>query len=119
MAENSTVEQRIATYLAENNITINIECRRNGFDVLIFQQYLPDGRFLYLGEIAYDRKTGSSHPADDSKRGLQPEGFVHKVRIPMVELLKQVQGDFYDGILDPIHDAIDRIDAKYKAKYQE
>ncbi len=50
MAGNSNVEQRIATYLAKNNITINIECLANGCDVLTFEQYLPDGKMRELDE---------------------------------------------------------------------
>ncbi len=70
MAGNSNVEKRIATYLVENKITINIECLANGCDVLTFEQYLPDGKMIELDEIAYDRQTGLAHPADDPKHGL-------------------------------------------------
>ena len=118
MAERLTIEQRIAAYLAENNITINVECIRNGFDVMFFQQY-SDDKIIDLGEIAYDRETGMPNGGTDEgiRNGMQPNGFIGKLRNPMVRLIKEVKGDFYADRLDLIHDVIDRIDEKYREKH--
>ena len=114
MEENLSVEQRIARYLEANDITIVSESRADGTEVLGFVQY-QGGQMRELGEILYNGETGMTHgaDADNLRQSLQLEGFVTEVRRPLARLLRQVRGDFYADRIEPIHDACDRVEAKY------
>jgi len=116
MKENLSVEQKIARYLEANNIMIIPEFRADT-GVLGFVQYVNE-RTRELGEILYNRSTGVTHGADvgSLRQGLQLPGFVTEVRVPLARVLIQVSGDFYANQLDPIHDACDRVEAKYAGR---
>jgi hypothetical protein len=117
MDEGLPIEQKIARYLEANDITIVPETRPDGTEVLGFVQHY--GRQMrVLGEILFDGKTGivKGADADNLRQSLQLPRFVTEVRRPLARLLRQVSGDFYADILEPIHDACDRVEAKYAGR---
>ncbi|MBS3144612.1 hypothetical protein J4208_03430 [Candidatus Woesearchaeota archaeon] len=110
-----SVEQRIAQFLESNDITIVPE-NFGQQEQLHFVQHLPDRSMRDLGSLMYDTTTGTSEPTDPSNMlaSLQLKGFATTVRRPLVRILQQVKGDFYADCLQPIHDALDRLEAKYQ-----
>ncbi|MEK6943570.1 MAG: hypothetical protein AABX00_05895 [Nanoarchaeota archaeon] len=118
MDENLSVEQRIARFLEANDITIIPVNGGDGIEILEFVQHMTGGTTRELGGIFYNRDVGMTQAADVPRLGqcLQLPEFVAEVRRPMSQLLAQVKGDFYADQLGPIHDACDKVEAKYAGR---
>ncbi len=115
MTDKTSIEQRIANYLDANNITIIPESRGSK-ETLCYMQHRPTGAVVEIGVTVYEPLTGVTDavPASEMARRLQVKGFVTEVTKLMAILLKQTNGRFYeDDIFDPIHDACDRVEARY------
>ena len=113
MAEELSVEQRIALFLDQNDITIIPE-QRGDHEVLGFVKYTPTGH-LDLGERVYDGRTGAPQTltGEVALKGLQVPGFVKEVSRPISGLMNQTKGHFYETWFGPIHDACKRVEARH------
>ncbi|MDP1694379.1 MAG: hypothetical protein Q8L34_02450 [Candidatus Woesearchaeota archaeon] len=116
-----SVEQRIAQFLVSHDILI-VPVRIGQYEQLNFLQQPHDSSMRHFGggfnfgSLTYDTTTGTTEPINQYTRlaSHHLKGFARTVIKPLAKLLEQVKGDLHDDRFQPIHDALDKVEAKYR-----
>ena len=113
--ETKSIEQNIAEFLLQHNITIVPVRREDGVEMLEYVQYLKDGSTRDLGETLYNNEGSLGKTCENAKKQLQLKGFITFVTRPMARLIRQVNGDFYNERMEVIHDACDLVENRHSS----